>query len=243
MKKYKKIILMIIPITVMLTACSTSNSKVDTRDRVNMESYSIIINKVKNKKSNLVGDIVFDKDLGELYEVTGTNAKSISVSVDEGKKVITIKSDKRNLDTGGNLVIKFGVPIDSIYIDQGNFNLDIFVDSIEKFRGVFESGISGEIRSENVKEFNLDLLGAGNITLSGNAESANILIQGSSILQGKEMKVKDMKFKLEGTGSGSVYASNSLDASVDGIGGISYSGNPEKVNKKVNGIGFIRELN
>ncbi|WP_210468011.1 DUF2807 domain-containing protein [Sporosarcina sp. 6E9] len=240
MKKYKnRLLIMMVIITVLLTACS----KADANPKVGMGSYSVSINKVKNKKSKPVGDIVFDKDLGEMYKVTGTDAKFISVSVDEGEKTIKITSDKRNLNTGGNLVIKLGVPIDSIYVDQGNFNLEIVVDSIEKFKGVFESAISGEIRSEGVGEFNLDLLGAGNITLSGNAEFANILVKGSSILHGKEMEVKDMTIKLEGAGISSVYASNSLDATVEGIGGINYSGNPETVTKKVNGIGFIRKAN
>lgn len=267
--KNKKIILMIILlISAVLTACSveshekgdngnenikekdvkasneegTNQEENKNNERVNnMEPYSIVIDRVQNKATKLVGNIVFDESFDGVCEVIGSDSDLISISINEDKKIINITSDKRYLDTGGNLVIKLGVPIKAINIDQGNFNLDISVDSLEQFHGVFECAINGEIKSNNVKEFKLDLLGAGNIDLTGNAEHSNILIEGSSIVQGKEMEVKDVKVKLEGVGSCSIYASNSVDAYVEGVGSITYYGNPSSVDKKIEGLGVIKE--
>jgi len=269
--KNKNIILMIILlISVVLTACSVeshekgnsgnenikekdvkASNKEDTNqeenkndERVNdMEPYSIVIDKVQNKATKLVGDIVFDEGFDGICEIIGNDSDLISISIDENKRTIDITSAKRYLDTGGDLVIKLGVPIKEINIDQGNFNLDISVDSLEQFHGIFECAVNGEIKSNNVKEFKLDLLGAGNIDLIGNAESSNIHIEGSSIVQGKEMEVKDAKVKLEGVGDCSVYSSNSVDAYVEGVGSITYYGNPGSVDKKIEGLGVIKEGN
>lgn len=268
MKNNKTMLIILILISVILTACSVDsyeggsngnkNSKEkDTNvseekdineeeknedERANdMEPYSIVIDRIQNKATKLVGNIVYDENFNGICEVTGTDSELVSVSIDEDSKNINITSNNRYLDTSGNLVIKLGVPIKAIKINQGKFNLDISLDSLEQFHGVFECAINGEIRSNNVKEFKLDLLGAGNVHLTGNAEDSNILIQGSSIVEGKEMEVKDVKVKLEGVGSCSVYASDSLDAYVEGIGSITYYGNPDSVDKEVDGLGVIKE--
>jgi Putative auto-transporter adhesin, head GIN domain len=50
---------------------------------------------------------------------------------------------------------------------------------------------------------------------------------------------RDAHVKLSGTGNVHVYATDTLDASVDGVGSISYSGNPSHVRKHVTGLGAI----
>ncbi|HLR34332.1 MAG TPA: hypothetical protein VK071_03270, partial [Tissierellales bacterium] len=136
--KNKKIILMIILlISVVLTACSVeshergdngnenikekdvnASNKEDTNQEENkndkkvnnMEPYSIVIDKVQNKATKPVGDIVFDEGFDGICEITGSDSDLISISIDENKRTIDITSDKRYLDTGGDLVIKLGVP-------------------------------------------------------------------------------------------------------------------------------------
>ncbi|MBS4535095.1 DUF2807 domain-containing protein [Clostridium sp. D2Q-14] len=206
-----------------------------------MEPYSIVIDKVQNKKTKLVGDIVFDENFDGVCEVTGNDSDLVAVSIDENKKTINISSNKRYLDTSGNLVIKLGVPIKEININQGKFNLDMSVNSVEQFQGVFECAINGEIKSNNVNVLDLDFLGAGNIDLTGNAENLDVFIEGSSVIEGEKMEANDVKVKLEGVGSCSVYAHDTLDAYVEGVGSIIYYGNPSSVDKKVEGLGFIKK--
>ncbi|MGO1370186.1 GIN domain-containing protein [Senegalia sp. (in: firmicutes)] len=221
-------------------AINQEENKDDERTN-NMESYSITINKVQNKKTKLVGNIVLNENFDEVCEVTGNDSDLVSVSIDENKKNINISSNKRYLDTSGNLVIKIGVPIKNININQGKFNLDISVNSTEQFHGVFECAVNGEIESNNVNVLDLDFLGSGNIELEGNVEYLDIFIEGSSIIEGKKMEADDVKVKLEGVGSCSVYSHESLTAYVEGVGSITYYGKPDLIDKKVDGLGFIKE--
>lgn len=255
-KKIKLIVGLII--SVALTSCSANSYEVDMNDKEktfvtedtnqkeknkDVKSYSVVIDSVQNKATKIVGTVVFDESFDGICEVTGSDSEYVNISIDEDKEIISITSKKKYLNTSGNLVIKLGVIVESININKGNFNLDLIVDSIEEFNGVFECAVNGEIKSNKVKNFKLEILGAGKVILTGNADSSSILVAGASVVLGEEMKVNNVKVKLQGVGSCNVYASNSLNAYVEGIGSIIYDGNPGSVTKKVDGLGVIKKGN
>jgi hypothetical protein len=85
------------------------------------------------------------------------------------------------------------------------------------------------------------LPGSGTITLDGTANLVDIRLSGSGSVFCDKLQAKTAAVTISGSGNVSVYASESLDATISGSGDIHYSGNPAKVNKNVTGSGNIRE--
>lgn len=81
--------------------------------------------------------------------------------------------------------------------------------------------------------------GAGVIELSGNADIQQTYISGAGGLMAENLKSKECDVNLSGIGGANVYVSEKLGASITGIGGITYSGNPKLIEKQVSGLGKI----
>ena len=81
--------------------------------------------------------------------------------------------------------------------------------------------------------------GAGSLTASGMADMVDLTMSGVGSANLKDLRAKSVTALLSGTGSAKVSASESITATVSGIGKLTYSGNPPKVQKTVSGLGSI----
>ena len=72
----------------------------------------------------------------------------------------------------------------------------------------------------------------------GEAKSLDAHVSGAGHIDASELKVKEASFKIEGVGTGSVYATDELWATISGVGKLKYYGNP-KVHKNIEGIGTV----
>ncbi len=107
---------------------------------------------------------------------------------------------------------------------------------------------SGDIQ---VKEFTgtenltVKIDGSGDINIREdfpNLQALNIRISGSGDFTGFPLISEYCTVSIQGSGSASVYASQELNATIDGIGDIYYKGNPV-VNQSINGSGDIINRN
>lgn len=96
-----------------------------------------------------------------------------------------------------------------------------------------------EAASDSLK---IQVSGAAEVTGSGAVDQLDISISGAGSIGLKEMKSKDLKISVSGAASATVYASESLDAKLSGVGSISCHGNPENVEKSTSGLGTISIL-
>ncbi len=106
---------------------------------------------------------------------------------------------------------------------------------------VLDASGACDIYAENIQSdrFKVDLSGAGSIELNGKTDKCNIEISGAASLDAKNLKSRSMKVNISGASSADVYASDYIDASVSGVGSITYYGNPKDVRKEVSGVGSI----
>ncbi|SHN15921.1 head GIN domain-containing protein [Flavobacterium xinjiangense] len=93
-----------------------------------------------------------------------------------------------------------------------------------------------EIESNDVS---LNLSGSGNIRLTGTTEKLNSNLYGSGDIQAANLKAKNVKANVSGSGDTSVYCSESIYARVSGSGNVEYRGNPKQEDTRVNGSGGI----
>jgi hypothetical protein len=80
--------------------------------------------------------------------------------------------------------------------------------------------------------------GGANMEFTGKTNKFTAISEGAGNIEADKLEAKTVTCRVAGVGNASVYATENLDATVEGLGKISYRGNPS-VNKKVNGIGVI----
>lgn len=91
--------------------------------------------------------------------------------------------------------------------------------------------VDGEIRGINAESFSADVSGVGDLDLSGTCGSFDADVSGVGDLDAESLECRSVKIDVSGVGEASVYASESVDAQIAGIGKINVSGSPAQVSK------------
>jgi hypothetical protein len=101
---------------------------------------------------------------------------------------------------------------------------------------------AGDVKMTDIQANSLDieLPGAGLISLAGEATNQQIWLKGAGSYDAPHLKSQNAVVKLHGVGKARIWVTDSLDASVDGVGHIEYHGDPQ-VRKSVNGLGKITQ--
>lgn len=91
----------------------------------------------------------------------------------------------------------------------------------------------------DVNELEIDVSGAGAVQMKGYAKTQKISMSGAGGYDGEKLESEICSISISGVGGAKVYVTGELDASVSGVGGVTYRGNPEVINKNVSGLGSI----
>ncbi len=159
------------------------------------------------------------------------------IDVDSNDETLRLRITKKKFDFNKlELYIKFkdlsdlhiegGVTLETKgYLDLDDLNIHV------------EGGAKIEME---LKVDELDVLGEGGVSFDfkGVANRVDARISGAGYLDAVELRAKHVVFEIEGVGAGSVYATETLKAVIEGVGKIKYRGEPE-VEKHIGGIGFV----
>lgn len=102
------------------------------------------------------------------------------------------------------------------------------------------SGIGAIDLKIHTEKVSLNLTGAGVVMLSGKTNIQNTQISGAGGLRGFELESKTCIVNLSGLGGAEVAATGKLEATISGVGGIIYSGNPKLIERQISGFGKIK---
>ena len=94
-----------------------------------------------------------------------------------------------------------------------------------------------EIQTEKVF---VNLTGAGIVILSGETDIQETHISGAGGLRAFNLESKTCIVNLSGLGGAEVTATDKLEATISGVGGIIYSGNPKLIERQISGFGKIK---
>ncbi len=98
-----------------------------------------------------------------------------------------------------------------------------------------------EIEGFDGGSFEYTLRGAGDLKASGKLDELEISLHGAGDVEFRDVKAKHVDVTVAGVGDVEVTATESIKASVHGVGDISYWGDPEKESTSVHGIGDINK--
>jgi hypothetical protein len=154
--------------------------------------------------------------------------KSVVINGDDNLlRLITTKV------TDGTLEVSQAGDFDS----HRGIQVDVAIPSLV---GVTLSG-TGDLAVTGVlaESFKVDLSGAGRLAVSGTAKRVDASLTGVGDARLGNLQSSDTHVVVSGTGSATVVATKSLDASVSGTGSVTYHGNPQHIKTSVTGTGAV----
>lgn len=229
-----------IPVLLIFFSCESSNS------------YSSE-NEIQEKKT-LSGVKRLQTD--GVFNLTLTQSNEESIEVEGPAELI----DKLTIDQQGDLlVLEMEKEIGGFNFNKGDFKIRIALKELTelnydgvgnvKTNGLFKVGnlkllgngvgnLELELEAQEI-DANFDMV--GNIKLKGNAFRAIFENNGVGKLDASQLIVENMEVNSSGIGKVEIHCEGELSLVVDGIGKVSYSGNPRIIKKEVSGIGKVEE--
>jgi hypothetical protein len=121
-----------------------------------------------------------------------------------------------------------------------NVTVKIFV-SLKSIKSLTIQGAGNIVAQNEIISSQPDCIinGAGDIYLVGGGNSLNCIINGAGNINAFDFIADSCHAKIIGTGNCYVFAKESLDAVITGVGNIIYAGNPGNVSSSVTGVGNI----
>ncbi|HEY0684337.1 MAG TPA: DUF2807 domain-containing protein [Steroidobacter sp.] len=124
-------------------------------------------------------------------------------------------------DNSSRLTVQITLPkLESLQVEGGN---DV---SVVGFKG-------GDTK--------IKAAGAANLRADGQLDQLTVRMSGAGHADLSKLLVADAKVTVDGVGSVVVHPVESLDATMNGVGAIFYTGTPRRVNTRMNGLGTIAQ--
>lgn len=120
---------------------------------------------------------------------------------------------------------------------QGDPRVIVTVPNLRRFS--MEGAGETVLRDITGERFDVNYRGAGSLEIAGRVKQLTLQAQGVGEVDARRLLAQDADVNFQGIGSVEIYASNRLDARVQGMGELSYYGHPKTVNKSVSGIGSV----
>ncbi len=113
----------------------------------------------------------------------------------------------------------------------------IHVKKLKKF--TFDGVGETVLHDVSGKVFHCELNGVGSSVIFGDVDALHLMVNGVGSIDAKALIAKEVTASLNGVGSAEIYAKQSLTANINGIGGLTYFGNPEELVIQDNGLGGV----
>ena len=190
---------------------------------------------------NLVATIRIRK--GDTYQILLNGDDNIINKIkwelenDELKLGIT---DRLHLGRNSNLIMIILTPEITGVTMEGISK--VFIDSkIETSDFRLDVEGAGRFHADSLYVQNLicDLEGVGQVTLGGKAKQAFIKLEGAGKVDSSDLETDSLTARLEGVGSIKCNPITFLDASLEGVGKITYKKEPQSKRTSVNGVGKL----
>jgi len=129
--------------------------------------------------------------------------------------------------------------LQSVHIKGGvKLVTDGFVE-VGDFAILIEGGGNVDMK---MKATSIDVTSNGGAVfeLEGITGSLSVKVAGAGHVNARDMTAKEVTFRVEGIGFGSVYATDLLDVTIEGVGKVTYKGTP-KVRRIIEGLGKVEQ--
>ena len=177
-------------------------------------------------------------DLKEFNAIDVGGAFDLEITLGDRQKVIMTIDDNLwdNLETevsGSTLEIGW----DKSCSPEGDCKVEIVVRELKAMN--IHGAAEVEITGYHGTSFEFDVSGAAELEMDGQVDNLEINVSGAGEIDTRKLKAKSVEISVSGAGEAKVYASESFEGRVSGVGSIDYWGNPQHHKAKVSGLGDI----
>lgn len=183
------------------------------------------------------------REVGEFNRVVLEGAADIEITVG-GSPSVAVTSEAELMDR-----IETEVRNNTLYISQDYRrwrdwdDADLYIAIVTPSLDGVEVDGAGDIEVTGIdsNDFEVEIKGAGDITLSGKCVSASYQIDGAGDIDAEQLECEHVTITVNGAGDADIFATETVDATLNGVGDVTISGNPDSVKQRVNGFGEISQ--
>ena len=179
-----------------------------------------------------------NRQVEDFSAISVSGVADVNVSVGGEKSVIvTIDDNLQELVKTEVANGRLSVYTKGNYSTQLGMDIQITVPTLEE---VDVSGVGDlEVTGVAGPKMDVSLSGVGEVKMSGSVDELDVSVSGVGGAKLTELVAKNAKVSVSGVGGAQIHASESVNASASGVGGVKVYGNPTDVSKSVSGIGGI----
>ena len=187
--------------------------------------------------SSLADDEATDsRDVDEFTRIVIEGAMDLVIEVG-GNQSVEVTTDEDYLSR-----VETHVDEDTLYISQkgrrwhnADVDIEITVRSLDAI--TLEGAADIDVTGIDSDMFELEIDGAGDVTLEGSCDTVSIEINGAGDIDAEDLKCKSVYVIINGAGDVDAYASESVEAELNGVGDITICGDPSSVRPRIHGLG------
>lgn len=180
------------------------------------------------------------RDLPGFKTIKSKSAFNLSVEVGKPQSIV-IKGNEKFIATVSTEVIGDELIITSR--DKHNIKISdsaqVIITVPELTKVKMEGVGATSLNKLSGPRFELYYEGVGKLEANGKVKAFTLRAQGVGLVDTKDLQAEQVDVRVEGVGAVKVNASDSLRASVQGIGSLTYYGHPRTVSRSVDGIGSV----
>jgi len=221
-----------------LSACTANFSSKESDNRVSEERD---LGKVNQLKISGIFNLYLSQGDKPSIRMEGDEEYIKKLKVIQDGETLELKFDEINNtffgDSRPDVYLTLG-DLKSIEFDgvgniksEGTFKVDELM-----LRGNGVGNISLQFEAKVIDaDFNM----MGNMTLEGSVGGIKLLNEGIGNIEASGLQAQNMTLTSSGIGRVSVHCTGDLSITVNGIGAVSYTGNPNVIKEEINGIGKV----
>lgn len=235
MKNLKSLLFTALFVIISLSNAKAKNTELFSKD-YKVKSFSSI-------NANTVADIVYIQSAKVSVRVEGVQEMLDNLKIDCNKGVLTIENDRVLINkTNEALVIHISSPSIHSIETKGTGNISLNGKVKSDNLNINVEGI-GKLRALDIecKKIYVQYSGIGDLKLAGHTDIVEINANGIGNIDCKDLLAKTTMVKSTKTGKVNCFASENIGLFNDGIGEITYHGNPTLKNLQNGGLGLISE--
>lgn len=228
-------------VSIILLLCF-SNAFSESMSNNSASTGKIVIDgqEINNSKLSIKGSGIKETVSQKINNFSSINSSgSFDINYMQGSPAVTITGDSHIIKEV-SVVVKENILQLSMKKSYSS-KLPIVINiSSPNIRGMTIKGASDVILDNiNVAYLRLNLVGAVDLTASGNVVDLDLNVNGAGDVNVKNLIAKKVTVDLQGSGDVKLTAEGQLNATLSGAGDIVFFGNPSIINKRISGVGDI----
>jgi hypothetical protein len=164
----------------------------------------------------------------------------IKTEVKNGTLVLGFTAEVRNKRVRPTQGIKFNLSVREVASLElsGAGDIDAPTLKVDDLEILLSGAGDVSVGSLAAEELVVRLDGAGNVELAGQVLEQDVRINGAGNYRAAELESQRATVIVSGAGDATVWATDTLDVRIPGVGGVEYHGNP-RVTHKLSGLGRL----